>query len=139
MQINPQIVKKQFEKSLEKYSENAVVQKIMAQKLVDLLPENYFSKILELGCGAGILTEEIVYRIKFDKYFANDLIPQSKKYIDKIIPESSFITGNAQKITINSKVDLVISNAMFQWLKRLDIAAEHFKTFLDQIGRRAHV
>ncbi len=134
MQINPQKVKKQFEKSLDKYSENAIVQKIMAEKLVKNLPENSYSAILELGCGTGILTKEIAQKINFDHYIANDLLIKAKKYANLILPNSEFIVGNAQKISVGSKVDLVISNAMFQWLKKLDTAAEHFRTFLNPEG-----
>ena len=58
MQINPKLIKKQFEKSLNTYSQNAVVQKVMAEKLVDNLQKIRvdFENILELGCGTGIFT-----------------------------------------------------------------------------------
>lgn len=134
MQINPQKIKKQFEKSLAKYNENAIIQKIMAEKLVNNLPQNYYPSILELGCGTGILTKELAQKIKFDRYIANDLLIKAKKYTNIIIPNSEFIVGNAQKISVGSCVDLVISNAMFQWIKRLDTAIEHFKTFLNPEG-----
>lgn len=35
MQINPKLIKNQFEKSLDTYNKNAVVQQIMAEKLVE--------------------------------------------------------------------------------------------------------
>ena len=34
MQINPKLIKNQFEKSMDKYNQNAVVQQITAEKLV---------------------------------------------------------------------------------------------------------
>lgn len=37
MQINPKLIKTQFEKSLDTYNQNALVQKIMAEKLVEEL------------------------------------------------------------------------------------------------------
>ena len=56
MQINPKIIKNQFEKSMEKYNDNAIVQKITAEKLVQNLAEiqNNFQNILELGSGTGL-------------------------------------------------------------------------------------
>ena len=74
MQINPKLIKKQFEKSIETYNDNATVQKIMAEKLVaNVLNFNdKFENILELGSGAGLLTKEISKKIRFKNYFAND-------------------------------------------------------------------
>ena len=134
MQINAKIVKKQFEKTIEKYNENAIVQATMACRLVQIL-QNYgteFDKILELGSGTGILTQEIIQNFKFKKYLANDFVTKSKKFIDKIYPENIFICGNAQKIRPNCKVNLVISNAMFQWFRSIDTS--HFAGMLEKGG-----
>ena len=119
MQLNPKLIKNKFKKSMDKYDENAVVQKIMAEKLIANLPQKSYEKILELGCGTGILTRNLVSKITYTKYFANDIVEKSKFYIDKIVPDNIFICGNAQKIKLPSKVDLIISNAMFQWFENL--------------------
>ena len=62
MQINPKLIKKQFEKSFNSYNQNAIVQRLMAEKLVKNLSliKTDFNSILELGCGTVILTKEIV-------------------------------------------------------------------------------
>lgn len=136
MQVNPKIVKKQFEKNMDKYNENALVQIELAQKLTDALCEYRcnFRRILELGSGTGILSREILKRLSYEQYFANDLVEKSKKYLDKIIPEYTFIYGNAQKIKPNCKMDLIISNAMFQWFNSLEGAVEHFSGLLEKNG-----
>ena len=58
MQVNSKIIKKQFEKSFETYDQNAIVQQLMAKKLVSALVEtdSNFDTVLELGCGTVILT-----------------------------------------------------------------------------------
>ena len=134
MQLNPKLIKNKFKKSMDKYDENAVVQKLMAEKLAANLPEKSYRKILELGCGTGILTRNLVSKITYTKYFANDIVEKSKFYIDKIIPDNIFICGNAQKIKLPSKVDLIISNAMFQWFENLDKVLEYYGTLLNQGG-----
>ena len=106
MHINPKLIKNQFEKSIDKYNQNAIVQKITAEKLVleTAKINQYFENILEPGCGAGLLTNELVKHIKFKRYFANDLVEKSKYYVSKIIPDAIFYCGNAKHIKPSKKI-----------------------------------
>lgn len=134
MQINPKLIKNQFEKSLNKYNENASVQKLMAEKLVTETAKirREFDNILELGCGAGLLTKELVKTLNFKHYFANDLVEKSQYYVKSIVPDAVFYCGNAQKIKPSAKMDLIISNAMFQWFKNID--TDNYKNMLNNNG-----
>ncbi len=136
MQINPKIIKNHFEKSLDKYNKNAIVQQIMAEELIAEVSniETYFENILELGCGTGLLTNELAKKIHFRNYFANDLIEKSKFYVEKIIPNALFYHGNAKKIKPLKKMDLIISNAMFQWFENLENISLHYKNILNKEG-----
>lgn len=134
MQINPKLIKNQFQKSIDTYNENAIAQKLMAEKLVTEIVKIKceFDNILELGCGSGLLTKEISKTIKFNNYFANDLVEKSKSYVQKIIPDTIFYCGNAQKINPAQKMDLIISNAMFQWFKTIN--TNNYKKMLNHGG-----
>lgn len=136
MQINPKLIKTQFEKSLNTYNQNALVQKIMAEKLVEELSKikKDFTNILELGSGAGLLTQELVKKIKFQTYSANDLVEKSKNFVNDIIPNANFYCGNARKIKPTKKMDLIISNAMFQWFNDLDKISLIYKNILNSDG-----
>lgn len=136
MQVNPKLIKNQFEKSFSTYSENAIVQQIMAKKLVEKLSNirTEFSTILELGCGTGLLTNKAAHRLSYERYFANDLVEKSKNYVAQIIPNVVFYSGNALKIKPSKKPDLIISNAMFQWFKNLEKITEHCKNLLEKDG-----
>jgi len=140
MQVNPKIVKKQFEKSMDKYNENAVVQRLMAQKLVHALVKirTDFPAVLEIGAGTGMLTEELIKNITYENYYANDLSEKSKKYLDKILPDYTFIAGNAQKIKPRnikfSGADLIIANAVFQWFSDLEKTTDRLGQFLNPGG-----
>ncbi len=136
MQINSKSIKKQFEKSMEKYNENAIVQKFMAEKLAMETAKirSDFNTILELGSGTGLLTEQIKLHMTFKKFYANDLIKKSESYINKIIPETKFIHGNATRIKLPEKPDLIISNAMFQWFNDLAKVVYHYKKILNNDG-----
>ena len=74
MQIGARTVKKHFEKSMEDYDKNAVVQRLIAGKLIDELVKikTSFSDVLELGSGTGLLTKEFFARCKYAlRYPAN--------------------------------------------------------------------
>ncbi len=134
MQINTQLIKNSFEKSMEKYNENAIIQKDLAEKLVNHIADFSFEfdTIFEIGCGTGILTRNIQEKFKFKKYYANDLVEKSKNYINKILPEFVFIHGNAQKITPPGNIDLLVSNAVFQWFYNLDNFINYYKPYLNK-------
>ena len=129
MPTDSKYIKKQFEKSMKDYDKNATVQDLMASKMIIELVKisDNFDNILELGCGTGLLTKRAVKYLHFKNYFANDLVDKSKMYVQKIIPEVNFIAGNALKIKPLKKMDLIISNAMFQWFDNLDKAFEILK------------
>lgn len=136
MQINTKSIKSRFEKSMDKYDENAVVQNDMATILIDELIKisNKFESILELGSGTGLLTRQIKEKLNFKNYTANDIVEKSKNYIEKIIPNAEFIHGNSLKINIPNNFDLIISNAMFQWFSNLEDILVRCKKELNEEG-----
>ncbi len=134
MQLELKTIKKHFQKSIDKYYENAIVQKIMAEKLISSLPKQRFGSILEIGAGAGILTKELSGHIDFQKYFANDLVEKSEYYVKKYIPQSVFYAGDFRRINFKPEFDLIISNAVFQWFGNLDTVLEKCYNLLSSEG-----
>lgn len=113
--IDKSLVKRRFKKSLVTYEDNAFVQKMMAKKLVDILPVNTFIKVFEIGCSTGVLTNIIAEKVNYSEIAVNDIVPESKKYIDNILFDYKFIAGDIETLELQSKYDLVISNACLQW------------------------
>lgn len=134
MQTDSKLIKKQFGKSLDKYEENALVQTIMADKLIENLPDSEFPNVLELGCGSGLLTKRLVRKISYKKYYANDIVEKSKVYLDGILADYVFLGGNARRLQVNAKFNLIISNAMFQWFANLEGALEYYRARLNKGG-----
>lgn len=132
--IDKSLVKKRFEKSLLSYDENAIVQKMMASKLISLLPQTDFNSIFEIGCATGILTKEIKNHTEFNIYCANDIVENSKDFITKIIPESTFISGDIEEIKLTEKYDLIISNACLQWCNNIESTLEKLMNSLTKNG-----
>lgn len=122
--IDKSLVKKRFKKSLKTYDENAEVQKITAKKLIKMLPDKNCNAIFEAGCATGILTKEIKNSLKFNSFSANDIVEDSKSFIDGIIPDNNFIAGDIEEIILPQKYNLIISNACLQWCNDIEKTTE---------------
>lgn len=99
------------------YQNEAEVQKRTAKQLVEKLSEirSNYESVLELGCGSGILTNEISQNLNVNKLFLNDLSDVSELF--KVNAE--FIHGDAESIDYPENLDLIISNAVIQWFEDL--------------------
>lgn len=98
------------------YKDNAIVQKKMAKKLVlETVSKagNNFNDIFEIGSGTGLLTDEIIANFNFKRLFLNDL---NENFTGRTCEK--YFKGDISKIKFedNFKADLIISNAVFQWI-----------------------
>lgn len=136
MPVDFKHVKKQFERSMSDYNKNAIVQDVMAGRMMfNLLKiSREYENILEIGTGTGLLTKYIAKDLKYKYYCGNDIIEKSKNYIKKFIPETDFICGNAIKIKPEKKFDLIIANAVFQWFENTEKIISKLKSSLKENG-----
>lgn len=134
MQPNTKTIKHQFKKSIDKYNENAIIQKQIAEILINKLPDKKYIDILEIGAGSGLLTEQISKHCSFENYYANDLVEKSEIYIKKFIPNCKFTSGDFRKIKFNAKFDLIAANAVFQWYENLEKIFEQCRQLLKPNG-----
>ena len=107
-----------FNKKFDTYDENAIVQKIVASHLIELIKEtkndkSSFESVLEVGCGTGIFTRDFLNNYSPKKIILNDIF-QVKKFLNNI-PYNSFLLGDILKLEISS-IDTVISSSVFQWI-----------------------
>lgn len=59
-------------------------------------------------------------RISFKEYCANDIIEESEFCIKNIINDAKFVAGDIEKINLEEKFDLIVSNAVMQWITDID-------------------
>lgn len=123
--MNKELIQKRFAKNLATYDENAKIQKVMAEYLIDFLDGKEFKNVLEIGCGTGMLTGLAFKNLIFENYTANDIVSGCEEYIKKISSEIKFVPSDIEDFLKNNndKYGLIISNAVFQWI-------EDFENFL---------
>lgn len=137
MFINKDLVKYRFSKSINSYDNTAVVQKEMAMLLIDKILTGCgkdFRKVFEFGVGTGFLSKNILDKITFEDYYANDIIEESEFCIKNIIDNAKFLPGDIEKIELNNKFDLVVSNAVMQWIGDVDELLYKIKNNMSQDG-----
>ncbi|MBR1617465.1 malonyl-ACP O-methyltransferase BioC [bacterium] len=131
--LDKQKIQKNFQKSLETYEENALVQNSMAKKICQLIPSKKFNKILEIGSYTGLLTKKIVAKTEFEDYLAIDII-DSSCYATKISPKIRFQKADIEFFTTQDKFDLIVSNASLQWCESFEKVIKKIISFLAPSG-----
>lgn len=124
--LDKNLIQKRFARSLAGYSDAALVQRRMAENLLDKIGmlsggRTEFNRIFEFGCGAGTLTGRIVKRFRYREFFINDLVPECIKVAEALSEGGKFIPGDIEKIEFPAQSDLIISGATLQWVE--DLAA----------------
>lgn len=111
--------KMDFNKNFKTYDKNAVVQRKAAKVLAKFLPENIgkYENILELGCGTGFFTREILKKISSENLILNDFF-DTREYIEDICYKK-FLQGDMKNF-LNKKYDYIVSSSCFQWVNNLE-------------------
>lgn len=109
-----------FKRSIASYDENAYAQKAIIKRLMAFLgdhgPENPES-ILEVGCGTGLLTEQLQQKFEYSALFINDLVEAmcNKTAIRCQLKRGQCIPGDIEKVSLPGQYDLIVSASTFQW------------------------
>src|SRR5215475_3833746 len=104
-----------------------------AKGLVDLLEPKKGERILDLGCGTGVLTAEIAGRgaqvLGIDR--SAEMIEQAKSKF----PALKFDVMDATQLKFEGEFDAVFSNAVLHWIPEADRVAEGISRALKPKGR----
>jgi malonyl-CoA O-methyltransferase len=137
MKLDKELIKKRFARSLKTYAEHALVQKAIAERLLfelSTIAGDKFERIFEIGCGSGITTRQIVKMFEYEKLYLNDLVDECANLSLKS-PNTEFIRGDIENIpALPQNIDLIISNATFQWLDHLPKVLQQLAGTLNPAG-----
>lgn len=125
-QVDKRWVRDAFDRAAVRYDELAVLQREVADRLLERL--DYIrlepQRILDLGCGTGQVTHPLLKRYKKAQVVALDLAPgmlrQARKR-DGWLRRPRYVCGDIEALPIaDNSMDLVISSLSFQWCHDLD-------------------
>ena len=121
-----------FSKVKNSYRKNAYVQKEMAKRLISILKDkkgNIFNSVFEIGAGTGFLTDCINENLRYDKIVLNDITDNFTNFLPNV-----FLKGDIVKTDIPYKFDLILSNAVFQWIDDYNTLFLKLKNALNKNG-----
>ncbi len=121
--MNKKLISRKFAQSLKSYDNNAIAQKKICQNLIRLLTQTnrrQFDRVVEIGCGTGLLSKYLIKELNIQNILFNDLVQETHSYIKKLMADYEtinwqFYPGDAEEISLPADIDLLISASTFQW------------------------
>jgi malonyl-CoA O-methyltransferase len=131
-------IAKRFSQAATAYNQYAKVQKQTAENLVNWLLQspqgqplahNGSGHILELGCGTGLLTEQLQQQWPHAHISACDISPQMLAIAQSNIKPKqkaiNWILDDASQLQTPHELDWIVSNFCIQWFKDIYLSFEH--------------
>ena len=114
----------QFDRAAAHYNEAAEPQRLVIDRLVQLLEEHlpktkrHFAHAFEMGTGSGLLTERVDQLLEVDHWTLADLSPALLAQVPRLRdPQPELRVGDASELSLESlDIDLFISSSAIQWL-----------------------
>ena len=122
------LIRLRFEQAAATYEQQAQVQLLVADRLLELLhatiPSPPAGRILEIGCCTGLLTEKITDRFPgLTHLTASDLVDSFAHCVaqktEHLAHKVLFLAGDIETVSLPGRYDLIISSSTLQWVHDL--------------------
>lgn len=142
VRVNKNCVVDSFRSSRNTYAENAIVQRRISQRLVDLLLTSNrckYNSVLEVGCCTGLLTDFLCENFEIESLYLNDIVPEFCELTTARpalcqVRDVLTLPGDIEHCSLPGELDLIISSSTFQWIDDLDALFEKFHRSLKEQG-----
>ena len=118
MEINKEEVEQRFRRSRISYNDNARVQKMVVNRMIPMILSSVKrvpEKILEIGCGTGLLTSQLQRTFSSDGLYLNDLVEELCYHAATVnrVSLTHCFPGDVEKLFLPLSFDLIASASSF--------------------------
>lgn len=113
-------IKQRFSAAVSNYDQQARAQQQIHQRLLSLLSyidRQAFQRALEIGCGTGGLTKQLMSQLQVEHWELNDLCDM-REHLQSVLPQPfHFHCGDAEQLPFPQQYDLIASASVVQWFE----------------------
>ena len=120
--IDTGLIAQRFAKAASSYSEHAVAQKIICQRLIEMMRRHIaiqLPRVLELGCGSGHLTILLQKNFQIEQLILNDLYPEVRQHFSAA-EQLDWCIGDIERLDFPGQLDAIMSSSVLQWMHDLE-------------------
>ncbi len=143
-QIDKHLARLAFEKSAAGYDEAAVLQREVADRVLERLDvmKSVPKRILDVGAGTGYCTRALMQRYGKARVVALDLAEgmlhtarAGQGWMSRLRGRQTFVCGDAEALPLaDASVDMLFSNLTLQWCSDLEATFAEFRRVLSPGG-----
>lgn len=109
-----------FSRAAETYSDTAEVQALVAKHLCGLIsPAEVLDGILELGCGSGFLSEELLRKFPSASLLGVDNAPEMLHVASHRCsnPRAKWLAADACHLNLEKQFEIIVSSSALHWMR----------------------
>ena len=132
------LIRSNFNKSASSYDRHALIQDHTAETLLNKLNVVSPTRVLELGCGTGILSQHLIKKFPEAQFTFTDLSPAMLELAKtKLVSHADmdFQCLNVETACLDGPYDLIIANMVVHWFTDISDALLHIQSALSDHGR----
>jgi malonyl-CoA O-methyltransferase len=129
------LVAARFGARARSYELHATLQRAVANRLARLLPERDCPRVLELGCGTGLLSRHLIARYPAGSFVLTDAAPAMIAECRRNLAPAgdarvSFEVMDAGEAGAHANLDLIVSSMTLHWLADPVMSLERLRELL---------
>ncbi|MFC1735416.1 methyltransferase domain-containing protein [Candidatus Hydrogenedentota bacterium] len=134
--LSKKSISESFSGAADSYDRWAGPQRKIAERLIELLPHGTVAtRILDIGCGTGLLTSGLIRRFPEASILGIDLAPGMVASCEERFSKSSnlkFLEADIETFSTDVRYDLLASSCTFQWLSEKEKSLNRLVSLLSQ-------